>query len=138
MSKFGGGIGAPSKEERLKEAADIHLRLGQIQRYCELMVELGQVQSMCLIFSMVFNHCVASPYLFFYPVLLYQVTLKTKGSKVKFPNIRQKTVSAGVEEVITHVQPVHNLERLFGHSHCKESISIILRRNERIKTDDGQ
>ncbi|KAG7282286.1 hypothetical protein CRUP_024254, partial [Coryphaenoides rupestris] len=37
MSKFGGGIGAPSKEERLKEAADIHLRLGQIQRYCELM-----------------------------------------------------------------------------------------------------
>ncbi len=45
MSKFGGGIGAPSKEERLKEAADIHLRLGQIQRYCELMVELGQVRS---------------------------------------------------------------------------------------------
>lgn len=44
MSKFGGGIGAPSKEERLKEAADIHLRLGQIQRYCELMVELGQVR----------------------------------------------------------------------------------------------
>lgn len=44
MSKFGGGIGAPSKEERLQEAADIHLRLGQIQRYCELMVELGQVR----------------------------------------------------------------------------------------------
>ncbi|XP_058497432.1 WD repeat-containing protein 17 isoform X3 [Solea solea] len=42
MCKFGGGIGTPSKEERLKEAADIHLRLGQIQRYCELMVELGQ------------------------------------------------------------------------------------------------
>ena len=48
MSKFGGGIGAPSKEERLKEAADIHLRLGQIQRYCELMVELGQVQRVCV------------------------------------------------------------------------------------------
>lgn len=44
MSKFGGGIGAPSKEERLKEAAEIHLRLGQIQRYCELMVELGEVK----------------------------------------------------------------------------------------------
>lgn len=43
MSKFGGGIGAPSKEERLKEAAEIHLRLGQIQRYCELLVELGEV-----------------------------------------------------------------------------------------------
>ncbi|XP_019390183.1 PREDICTED: WD repeat-containing protein 17 isoform X3 [Crocodylus porosus] len=42
MSKFGGGIGAPSKDERLKEAAEIHLRLGQIQRYCELMVELGE------------------------------------------------------------------------------------------------
>lgn len=44
MSKFGGGIGVPTKEERLKEAADIHLRLGQIQRYCELMVELGEVK----------------------------------------------------------------------------------------------
>ncbi|KAF3825598.1 hypothetical protein GH733_005580 [Mirounga leonina] len=43
MSKFGGGIGVPTKEERLKEAADIHLRLGQIQRYCELMVELGEL-----------------------------------------------------------------------------------------------
>uniref|UniRef100_A0A6I8NRB7 WD repeat domain 17 n=1 Tax=Ornithorhynchus anatinus TaxID=9258 RepID=A0A6I8NRB7_ORNAN len=42
MSRFGGGIGAPSKEDRLKEAARIHLRLGQIQRYCELMVELGE------------------------------------------------------------------------------------------------
>ena len=48
MSKFGGGIGAPSKEERLKEAADIHLRLGQVQRYCELMVELGQVGRVCV------------------------------------------------------------------------------------------
>ncbi|XP_034375963.1 WD repeat-containing protein 17 isoform X6 [Arvicanthis niloticus] len=42
MSKFGGGIGAPSKEKKLKEAAEIHLRLGHIQRYCELMVELGE------------------------------------------------------------------------------------------------
>ncbi|XP_039176577.1 WD repeat-containing protein 17 isoform X1 [Crotalus tigris] len=42
MSKFGGGIGIPSKEKRLKEAAEIYLRLGQIQRYCELMVELGE------------------------------------------------------------------------------------------------
>lgn len=44
MSKFGGGIGAPTTEERLKEAAEIHLRLGQLQRYCELMVELGEVR----------------------------------------------------------------------------------------------
>ncbi|XP_058380913.1 WD repeat-containing protein 17 isoform X4 [Diceros bicornis minor] len=42
MSKFGGGIGVPTKEQRLKAAAEIHLRLGQIQRYCELMVELGE------------------------------------------------------------------------------------------------
>ncbi|XP_052537528.1 WD repeat-containing protein 17 isoform X1 [Tympanuchus pallidicinctus] len=42
MSKFGGGIGAPSTKETLKEAAEIHLRLGQVQRYCELMVELGE------------------------------------------------------------------------------------------------
>ncbi|XP_008051777.1 WD repeat-containing protein 17 isoform X2 [Carlito syrichta] len=42
MSKFSGGIGVPTKEERLKEAAEIHLRLGQIQKYCELMVELGE------------------------------------------------------------------------------------------------
>ena len=45
MSKFGGGIGVPTKEERLKEAAQIHLRLGQIQRHCELMVELGEVMA---------------------------------------------------------------------------------------------
>lgn len=44
MYKFGGGIGAPSKKETLKEAAEIHLRLGQVQRYCELMVELGEVK----------------------------------------------------------------------------------------------
>ena len=44
MSKFGAGLGAPSKDERLREAADIHIRLGSVQRYCELMVELGQVR----------------------------------------------------------------------------------------------
>lgn len=48
MSKFGGGIGAPSKDERLKNAAEIHIRLGQIQRYCELMVELGEVKMWCV------------------------------------------------------------------------------------------
>ncbi|CAO2612145.1 WD repeat-containing protein 17 [Lemmus lemmus] len=42
VSKFGGGVSAPTKEKKLKEAAEIHLRLGQIQRYCELMVELGE------------------------------------------------------------------------------------------------
>ena len=43
MTKHGGGIGARTKEERMKEAANIHIKTGNIQRYCELMVELGQV-----------------------------------------------------------------------------------------------
>ena len=46
MSKFGAGIGAPSREDHLREAAKLHIRLGNVQRYCELMVELGEVCSM--------------------------------------------------------------------------------------------
>ncbi|RUS73072.1 hypothetical protein EGW08_019169 [Elysia chlorotica] len=42
MSRFGGGIGAPNREERLRQAAKLHIQLGNIQRYCELMVELGE------------------------------------------------------------------------------------------------
>ncbi|XP_077983757.1 WD repeat-containing protein 17-like [Glandiceps talaboti] len=42
MSRFGAGIGVQSKEERLREAAQIHICLGNAQRYCELMVELGE------------------------------------------------------------------------------------------------
>ncbi|XP_015769456.1 PREDICTED: WD repeat-containing protein 17-like [Acropora digitifera] len=30
------------KEDRIKEAASLHVKLGQLQRYCELMVELGE------------------------------------------------------------------------------------------------
>jgi hypothetical protein len=37
------GIGAMSKDESLNRAAAIHIRLGNLQRYCELMVELGKV-----------------------------------------------------------------------------------------------
>ncbi|CAH1777058.1 unnamed protein product [Owenia fusiformis] len=36
------GIGAPKKEDQLREAANMHIRLGNIQRYCELMVDLGE------------------------------------------------------------------------------------------------
>ena len=43
ITKHGGGIGAPTREERMKEAANLHIKTGNIQRYCELMVELGQV-----------------------------------------------------------------------------------------------
>lgn len=42
MSKFGGGLGAPSKEERLRQAAKLYIHLGNVQRYCEVMVELGE------------------------------------------------------------------------------------------------
>ncbi len=44
--RFGAGLGAPSREDRLREAAHIHIRLGNIQKYCEILVELGEV--LCL------------------------------------------------------------------------------------------
>ena len=46
LRKFGAGIGAPSRQKQLNNAADIHVKLGNVQRYCELMIELGQV--LCL------------------------------------------------------------------------------------------
>ena len=33
------------REDRIKEAASLHAKIGQLQRYCELMVELGEVRS---------------------------------------------------------------------------------------------
>lgn len=42
LTKSGGGIGARSREERLRHAALLYLKTGNIQRYCELMVELGE------------------------------------------------------------------------------------------------
>ncbi|KAH9519882.1 WD repeat-containing protein 17 [Bulinus truncatus] len=42
MSKFGAGINAPTREERLTDAANIQIKLGNIERYCEIMVELGK------------------------------------------------------------------------------------------------
>ena len=68
MSKFGAGLGAPSKEERLREAADIHIRLGNVQKYCELMVELGQVRTsscMCVHFvQTVHTHIVYTQFMY--------------------------------------------------------------------------
>ena len=43
LRKFGAGIGAPTRQEQVNDAADIHIKLGNVQRYCELMIELGQV-----------------------------------------------------------------------------------------------
>jgi hypothetical protein len=45
MSKFGALTGSRSNDDRLLEAADIHIKLGNISRYCELMIQLGQVAS---------------------------------------------------------------------------------------------
>ena len=45
MSKFAGGIGNISKEEKLKKAADLYLKLGHMQKYCELLIEIGEVLS---------------------------------------------------------------------------------------------
>ena len=42
MSRFGGGIGAPGREERLTGAAEMYVRLGNVRRYCEIMVDLGR------------------------------------------------------------------------------------------------
>jgi len=47
LRKFGAGIGAPTRQKQLNDAADIHMKLGNVQRYCELMIELGQV--LCLL-----------------------------------------------------------------------------------------
>ncbi|KAJ8298038.1 hypothetical protein KUTeg_024569 [Tegillarca granosa] len=35
-------LGIHSKEDKLREAAKLHIKLGNIQRYCEIMVELGE------------------------------------------------------------------------------------------------
>ena len=40
--KSTGGTGPRNKEDRLREAAEVHLKTGNIQRYCELKVELGE------------------------------------------------------------------------------------------------
>ena len=44
MARHGGGLNTPKKEEQLRAAAQIHIKIGQIQRYCELVIELGQVR----------------------------------------------------------------------------------------------
>ena len=56
------GIGGASREDRLLEAAKLHIKLGNIQRYCELMVELGEVCTLgsFIFFVEIFNN-MASP-----------------------------------------------------------------------------
>eukprot|EP00794_Sanderia_malayensis_P007200 gene7200-8006_t len=41
-NNFAFSIGAPSKETKLLQAAEMQLKLGQLERYCEIMVELGE------------------------------------------------------------------------------------------------
>lgn len=42
MTKFH-GVGRVKKEDRLRKSAEMRLKLGQIQQYCELMVQVGDV-----------------------------------------------------------------------------------------------
>ena len=57
MSKFGGGLGGPSKDDRLNTAASLHIRLGNTQRYCELMVELGNVSHPVMSYNSIIVIC---------------------------------------------------------------------------------
>lgn len=41
LSGRAGGL-VSKREDRIKEAASLHAKIGQLQRYCELMVELGE------------------------------------------------------------------------------------------------
>ena len=43
VSRFGSGSSRHREERLLREAANLHIKLGQMQRYCELMVEVGEV-----------------------------------------------------------------------------------------------
>lgn len=42
LTRYGGGVGGRSKEDRIRDAAQLHLKTGNLQRYCELMVSLGE------------------------------------------------------------------------------------------------
>ena len=44
LSGRAGGL-VSKREDRIKEAASLHAKIGQLQRYCELMVELGEVRN---------------------------------------------------------------------------------------------
>ena len=43
ISRAMSSIGSPKHEEKLREAAAVHIKLGNVQRYCELMAEVGEV-----------------------------------------------------------------------------------------------
>ena len=50
MSSFG-GIGSHKKDDILRSAANIHIKIGHVQRYCELMVEVGEVGNGSMLLS---------------------------------------------------------------------------------------
>lgn len=44
-SKFGGsgsGVSMKSRDDRLRDAADTYVRVGNVRRYCDVLVELGE------------------------------------------------------------------------------------------------
>ncbi|XP_074650106.1 WD repeat-containing protein 17-like [Tubulanus polymorphus] len=42
VNKYGSSIGAPSRDHQLREAAHLYICLGNVEKYCELLVELGE------------------------------------------------------------------------------------------------
>ena len=42
-SNFSKGIASKKKKEMLLKAANIYISIGQLEQYCEIMVELNQV-----------------------------------------------------------------------------------------------
>lgn len=52
MSSFSG---SQKKNDKLKSAANIHVKIGHMQRYCELMVEIGEVGLICFTRSLILS-----------------------------------------------------------------------------------
>ena len=44
MCRYGAGLKIRSHEDQLREAADIHMKMGNVMQYCELMIKIGQVR----------------------------------------------------------------------------------------------
>jgi WD repeat-containing protein 17 len=43
MTRNGPGVKSRSLEDQLREAAEIHVKIGNIMQYCELMMQVGEV-----------------------------------------------------------------------------------------------
>jgi len=44
MCRYGASLKIRSHDEQLSKAADIHMKMGNVMQFCELMIKLGQVK----------------------------------------------------------------------------------------------